>query len=289
MSDLDKYPNKSSAEEHEFFGRLDIPFEKSKEEVWDQMFGQLEDKQPETKKIFVRSRTFTIAMAAAVLVLAGLFSLMRFYTSSIYNPAGGLLAIELPDGSTVDLNAASSIEYNPYWYWVNRKISLNGEAFFEVEKGQEFSVVSNHGKTVVLGTSFNIFARGEVYHVNCLTGKVMVVSETKKEAILGPGYQAEVEKNGAIKVFKNEDQSQTYDWRNGMFTFTSSPLAQVISEIERQYEVKIQLETQSAYYYTGYFTREKSVDEVLELVCRTFGLQFEKKTEGTYVVSEYRD
>lgn len=273
------------AEGSNFFKQLEVPHLKSKDEVWDELFKKLEHK-PQKQKLFHYKRSLAIGMAAAILLLAGLFSIIRFYSVSVYNPAGHHLSVNLPDGSIVELNAQSTIQYKPWWWQFSRTVKLSGEAFFKVQKGKEFAVISRKATTTVLGTSFNIFARGNTYNVSCMTGKVSVVSETKQEAILSSGYHAEVEESGAIKVFKNDAQTQSSSWRDGMFTFTSFPLQQVLQEIERQYDISIVLDVESSYYYTGFFSREKSLEEVLELVCKPFGLTFEVKPEGHIMISE---
>lgn len=272
-------------EESNFFKQAEVPYQKSKDEVWEEMFEKLEHK-PKQRKLFQNKRSLAFGMAAAILVLAGLFSVVRFYTVSVHNPAGHHLSFSLPDGSQVELNAQSTIQYMPWWWQFSRTVKLDGEAFFDVQKGNEFAVISTKGTTTVLGTSFNIFARANTYNVSCMTGKVRVVSETKQEVILSSGYHAKVEINGSIKVFKNDAQTQSSSWRDGMFTFTSTPLQQVLQEIERQYDVSIVLNSNDAYYYTGFFSREKSVEEVLELVCKTFGLTFEEKPDGHIMISE---
>ena len=65
----------------------------------------------------------------------------------------------------------------------SRKVSLEGEAFFEVNPGKKFEVVSKFGKTIVLGTSFNIYSRNSSYQVTCMTGKVKVIENTGRNEV----------------------------------------------------------------------------------------------------------
>lgn len=271
--------------EDNFFNKVELPFGKSKTEVWETMADKL-DKKDETRSTSLIPSRLWFGLAATILVLAGIFSVMRFYTTSIHNPSGQHLSAILPDGSVVEMNAQSTINYHPFWWQFSRELSFEGEAFFKVQKGEQFEVNSAKGKTIVLGTSFNIYSRDNAYKVSCLSGKVKVISTTKDEAILSPGYQAEVEQEGSIKVFKNKQATQSVSWREGMFTFTSTPLIEVILEIERQYNITISLNTETAYFYTGYFSREKPVEEVLDLICKTFGLTFEKKSRNDFQINE---
>src|SRR5690606_4696634 len=93
---------------------------------------------------------------------------------SIATKNGEIRQVQLPDGSTVTLNAASTIEYNSLTWFLRRKISLNGEAFFKVLKGPSFSVGAGKASVEVLGTSFNVKQRNDIVSVACFTGKVTV-------------------------------------------------------------------------------------------------------------------
>ena len=69
-----------------------------------------------------------------------------------------------------------------------------------------------------------------------------------------------------------------------MFSFKARPLRLVFDEIERQYGVDIVLQGEGNYLYTGYFSRNKPVEEVLELVCKPFGLTFARNSEKSFEV-----
>ncbi|NOX84889.1 MAG: DUF4974 domain-containing protein [Chlorobi bacterium] len=265
----------------DFFKKVEIPYEKSKEEVWAAISSRTEEKtQPGTIRLFALRPV--LAVAAALLILIALFSVMRFYTTSIDCPAGKHLAVTLPDGSVVEMNAGSDLKYHPFWWWASRNLSFEGEGFFRVEKGSRFSVRSAMGETSVLGTTFNIYSRGEIYKVTCFTGKVKVTSLTREEVILGPDYTAEVDKSGNIIVRKEKQPETAISWRDNMFNFTAAPLEDVIKEVERQYDVSISIEPGMDLYYTGFFSKDKPVEEVLNIICKPFGITYVKTADGSY-------
>ncbi len=266
-----------------FFSKLEVPYERSKEEVWEQLAEQLEEK-PESPKIIWFNPKVITAIAASLLVLFSILSVMRFYAKAVYSPGGQHLTALLPDGSTVDLNADTKLTYHPYWWRFSRTVGFEGEGFFNVEKGKKFEVVSNTGRTVVLGTSFNIYNRDKAYKVTCVTGKVKVISTTKQEVILSPDYHAEVDEKGNIRVYKEYETELATSWVNNMFTFTSVSLSDVIKEIERQYNVNITFDTSKDYFYTGFFSRDKQVEEVLDLLTTTFGFTFVKRSNSEYEI-----
>lgn len=266
-----------------FFGKAKIPYEKTREDVWKSLEARLKTDKP-VKKSFIGSYRISLAVAASIILLAGVFSLIRFYTTTVSSQAGQHLAVNLPDGSTVILNAESSLSYQPIWWRFARNLQFEGEGFFEVEKGKKFTVKSPTGKTEVLGTSFNIRARNELYEVSCKTGKVKVTSPEKDEAILSPGYKASINKVGSVLVEKIEKPENTISWIDNKFIFTATPFTEVIKEIERQYGVKIFLSEDVDYFYTGYFTKDIPVEQVLELVCKPFGLTYVANQNGSFEV-----
>lgn len=267
----------------DFLRKVEVPYNQSKAAVWEQLSEKL-DKQPVRKHrtLFTPSN---LALAATLLLLVGLAMVLRFYSAKIQTPAGEHMVFALPDGSEVNLNASSSITYHPWWYRFSREINFEGEAFFTVKKGRPFSVNSETGTTVVLGTSFNIFARSKSYEVQCITGKVKVISPTRMEVVLLSDYSASIAPDGQIMVKKNPKSHTSIDWVNNKFSFTSVPLYVVFQEVERQYNVTIQTGISAELIYTGHFQGQREVEEVLELLCKPFGLQFEKISERKYLVN----
>jgi transmembrane sensor len=120
--------------------------------------------------------------------------------------------------------------------------------------------------------------------VTCLTGKVKVISFSSDEAVLSPDYQASIDSDGNITVTKDEEPGVSNAWINNMFKFTSRPLIQVLNEIGRQYNINILVKTSQDYSYSGYFFRDKPVEEVLTLVCKPFGLTFVRISEKEYEI-----
>ncbi|WP_163717859.1 FecR family protein [Mangrovibacterium lignilyticum] len=225
-----------------------------------------------------------MAVAAAIIVAVGITSFMRFYSTTITVPAGLHQTAMLPDGSTVELNAESSLTYYPFWWPIERKITFTGEGFFQVEKGKTFQVASSHGTTQVLGTSFNIFSRDDIYRVTCVTGKVKVANSSKDHVILLPGNQAEILANNEIRVSTLTNVNTEISWKNNLFLFTATPLRRVFNEIERQYAVIIEMDVTSGDLYTGNFNRSSKIEDVLDLICPAASLKFEKKSTNVYLI-----
>ncbi len=259
----------------------DVDYSQSKDDIWNMMESKLTKQANETGKI--RRLTFQKwAIAASIAILLGIGSFLKFYHVEYSTLAGEQYTAQLPDGSMVELNGQSSIQFHPFWWKVNRSLKFEGEGYFEVEKGKRFSVESKNGVTTVLGTSFNIYARDTNYEVNCITGKVRVEVSDGQQQIIYPNQQARLENNQLQVSEVNADHST--DWRNQNFYFTSETLKRVFREIEIAYNVPIKTQADETLIYSGSFNKLENIEDVLTIVCIPLNLNFEKQPSGGYVI-----
>ena len=263
--------------------RVEKPdYTKAKDEVWNEVFNKLEDRE-EDKVVHsskVRLRLF-YGIAATLLILLGTTLMMRFYSESLYCQDGDQITHILPDGSQVVLKPNTTLTYYPFWWSFSRRMILSGEAYFEVVEGNEFMVSSPLGSTKVLGTSFTINSRNYQYIVTCHTGRVQVVAFTKRSVVLDPNYTAEVV-DGDLKVTKYTGTNVPESIETSMFDYHSVPLETVIGDIENHYGIRVSTSNPLAYNYTGRFSKNKSVDEVLYILCKPYGLKYVKLSESKY-------
>ena len=248
---------------------------KSKEDIWDNVFEGLEDTPKVIEMVPQKKISWFYAAASIAAIVIILPSIAFFYTKSEIADRGSHLAVVLPDGSKVDLNAESEISYKPLWWFISRDIELKGEAYFEVEKGSTFDVRSREYTVSVLGTSFNIFSRDGKYNVTCLTGKVDV-SNKQESVILTPNMQA-LWSNGKLISKNVDDAKESINWKQGKFVFVGTPLHEVIQEIERQYDIEVLPNSNLDYLYSGNFTKTKNPHDVLKIVGTPFGIEFKIK------------
>lgn len=262
-----------------------ISWSRSKEEVWMEMEKKMET-IPDARTISIVRPWLRVAVAAVAALLIGTSVFIGFYSKTIYVPAGKHSEIYLPDKSLVSMNAQSKISYKPYWWRFSRAVKFEGEAFFEVTKGKQFEIISDKGKTVVLGTSFNIYSRENDYKVTCITGKVKVIELIDNhEVILTHDQQATLDAQGALAVQSDIDTEQTLSWLNNKLSFTSEQLEIVFEEIGRQYGIIIEIPKNLDNTYTGTFMKDSTVENVLNLVCRPFNLNFSRKSDNEYIIS----
>lgn len=283
------------------FPEIEVSFSKSEADVWSELSAMLpleedttnvepelteEPKLEPQKGKVVKLSWIRVSAAAVIAVLLSVSSFSYLYTKSVVTKASEHLSATLPDGSVIELNAASKVTYKPFWWKIDRKLQLDGEAFFKVKKGKSFTVESSRGRTTVLGTSFNVFARSERYKVTCYTGKVRVVSIYSGHTTdIVPNESAEINTDGSIALHKVKSIDNDIMWMNDMFIFTSTPIQYVFEEIERQYNTKIVVTAKLNKIYSGNFERSRSVEEVIKMVCLPLGLSYEKTLNG-FVVTE---
>ncbi|MFW5821668.1 MAG: FecR family protein [Bacteroidota bacterium] len=272
--------NSHNDQHRRFFKKTDIPYSRSKEDVWSNMMAKIQDeKEPERK---TRSLIIYWSAAAIFIMFLGITGFMRFYSVSLYAPAGQHLSKTLPEGSKVHLNAGTTLTYHPYWWRFGRILELEGEAYFEVVKGNRFMVRSALGSTEVLGTSFNIYARNNEYKVHCLTGQVRVESDKGKSKILESNQSVTISVGAGLKYQSDVKVENVISWTSNKFVFTSVPLNEVLKEIERQFDITIELETGIEGEYTGNFQRGSSVKNILDMIARPFGLRVEQIHQDKY-------
>jgi len=182
-----------------------------------------------------------IATAAAIALL---ISAWMFWPGGTppYFVANGQphLLVELADGSTARLNAGSDLDFavSPE----QRLATLNGEAYFDVEKSTvPFTVVTPRGRITVVGTSFNVFSRSDSMAVSCTSGQVRVRFAGVAEAYpLTPGTEVAINVTGDVTT-SEEASPGSLDWLSDRSVFVNRPLAEVLEELERQFDLEIRL------------------------------------------------
>lgn len=222
--------------------------------------------------------------AATIALLLGIWHLWtRKPMSEVIAENGHHTEYQLPDGSHVTMNAESKIVFKKNSFTNERMLTLEGEAFFSVKKGKSFVVNTKFADVKVLGTSFNVFARDNAFKVSCLTGRV-AVSSGENEVIITPGESAAFT-NGQLTKFEDKNIKTIANWRIGEFNYENAPLSSVLSEIERQFNVKFETANMPEKYFTGSFTNKNLVN-ALDIVCIPLGLTYEIGTNSKIFISE---
>lgn len=196
--------------------------------------------------------------------------------NTISTPKGGQYQINLPDGSKVWLNAASSLRYPAVFTGHSRKVSLTGEAYFEVAKApasMPFKVQTAHQTVEVLGTHFNINAYTDEpgTKTTLLEGAVkvslpeIVKATIATEVVLKPGQQSAISGERLNVNFVNTEAAVA--WKNGMFRFKDADLQTVMRSVARWYDVEVDYEGNlPARQFSGEIHRNVNLSELLDIL-----------------------
>jgi transmembrane sensor len=226
------------------------------------------------KHIYYKSKTFTDQMVV----------------STIYAPMGARVSFVLPDGTLGMLNSGSKLSYTlPFSQ--NRQITLNGEAWFEVnhDKMHPFEITSGTSKVKVLGTKFNMSAYPNENYVEVVLEEGMVEYQNSDSFVgetMSPSERLIFE-NGKIKR-SITDPLKYRAWTEGKLVFRGDPMAEVARRIERWYNVKIEIGDKQLEKYTfrGTF-QDDSLEEVLRFLSMTSPIRYQISPrillpDGTY-------
>lgn len=233
-------------------------------------------------------------IAAAVLLPVLILSTTYLYMdrASIQNAIAGeyriiaekgeQASVVLPDGTKVRLNSKSTLTYPASFSVDQRKVSLTGEAYFEVTHDENcpFIVTTSEAKVRVLGTTFNLYAYpgNALFEASLIEGRGEVIPTNKPEhsVMLAPGQKASYYTHtGKIHVSDTDLRVETA-WTRGDLIFHSQSFAYILSQLEFFYGVKIQTNGNApTSLFTGSF-HENDVNQVLRNLQQHYKFTFSK-------------
>ncbi|MGO4818815.1 FecR family protein [Flavobacterium sp. W22_SRS_FP1] len=233
----------------------------------------------ETKVRSLNFKTLYGVAAAFVVLLTSAYFLFYATSTSFETQIAQTKTFQLPDDSEVVLNASSKITYNERKWAKKRALTLEGEAYFQVKKGQTFSVNTTDGVIKVLGTHFNVKQRKNYFEVSCFEGLVSVTH--KNETIKLPAGKTFRLINDTMETVADSN-AENPSWMQQESSFDRIPLDQVIAELQRQYDIKIKTEgVDTSKLFTGSFTHK---DKKIALDAITIPLKLSYKLEGKTVI-----
>lgn len=202
-------------------------------------------------------------------------------------PKGGQYKIQLPDGSLVWLNAASSLKYPTAFATSERIVELKGEGYFEITKDRTkpFKVKLADGSEVkVLGTHFNIMAyeNEKSKDVTLLEGSVQITKGNNQQN-LTPGQQGRIISSKIVLV-NNVDTDQVIGWKNEQFIFHDADIQSIMRQVARWYDVDIKYETTNTQHFNATISRNEPVLRLLHILEETGQIHFKTENKIIYVL-----
>lgn len=192
-----------------------------------------------------------------------------------FSPIGSQTKIILPDSTVVWLNSGSSLKYNQSYGKKVREVALVGEGYFEVkkEKSKPFIVLTDSLNVKVLGTVFNVRAYNEDANVtvNLIEGSVNISSPKLKSAgslTMKPNEKIVFNKQTKKIESSETDASRSSLWTTGKLCFVDASIEQISKDLERKYDVKIQIANQQIKkeLFSGSLNLNLSLKEVLTYI-----------------------
>jgi len=203
----------------------------------------------------------------------------RVLNNSLTTPYGGEYKVTLADGSTVWLNAGSSLRYPAVFTGNDRPVTITGEGYFEVaeNKAKPFRVFANGTEVKVLGTKFNVKAYEHDKQVTAtLVSGAVAIQHGSILKNIKPNQQAIVSGDSVnIKTKSKDEMEQVLAWKNGLINLDGESVASILQQIERWYNVKTQIEPGTPETtLTGTIEKSTPLPKVLELLNTNVSVQF---------------
>lgn len=224
--------------------------------------------------------------AAAVVVFALTFGsvyISRNYGTQNMITEDTTQELVLPDGSEVSLNAHSSLQYKKRFSKDLRLVSLEGEAFFQVErdKSRPFIIKADGIEVKVLGTSFNVKAYGDHNEIEVIvsTGQVALTKpgEVPESLILKPGNKGVFNRTDHTLAISRDIDRNYLAWKTRSFVFEDQSLVEVVQILNRVYNSSIVItsDTLKKARITTYFN-DQTLDAILNVLSATLDFDMEQ-------------
>ena len=280
MKKLDKYQSIQKTID-QLIRNYRIPVNSSKEDVLNTILLKVErnEKLKYSSQSGIKLLPFIgyAAAVAAIIVVVYLFTATVQYTGFENKTA----SVRLPDNSRVVMEGNSHLSLKKY-FW-NRKVKLDGAAYFEVEKGSTFRVNTEMGKVEVLGTRFFVSEEHETMTVQCFEGKVKT-DFGDNSYLLTAGKQIE-----NVEIFKkSEIHSIEISYPEvAIFkgNYRSVSLKEIIDDMDSFFGVKIEMNVKPDMKFSGAIETGK-IENALEIVCTSLQLEYKFTDSNTIQIKK---
>ncbi|MDR1675277.1 MAG: FecR domain-containing protein [Tannerella sp.] len=194
--------------------------------------------------------------------------------NTLHVPAGQRVSLTLQDGTVVWLNAQTSLTYPVVFSEKERRVTLEGEAWFEVAKNTEKPFVVTMGEVEVkaLGTAFNLhgYPQEPYKRISLVEGSVAVSlsGNAAQRRTLRPGEEAVVQ-GDRMKVASIPNMDY-FLWTEGIYSFENETLEKILKALELYYDIAIEVKDPAMlqWKYTVKFRQRDGIREILRLMQR---------------------
>ena len=199
--------------------------------------------------------------------------------------------LNLPDGSLVWLNAGSKVTYSQGFGVDDRKLTLEGEGYFEVAHNEKvpFEVCTKEVNLRVLGTKFNFknYSNDEEVMISLVEGKVALQNGIKamEELYLEPNERMVLNKLTGEMVKSKANVEYANIWRDNKLFFDEELLEDIAKKLMRSYDVRIEVadSLRDRRFYGDFMINKNTIEEVLETIASTSRMNY-RYENGKYIL-----
>ena len=210
----------------------------------------------------------------------------------LITPKGGEYTIMLADGTKVWVNAATEIRYPVKFAGKERRVRLEGEAYFEIAENKKspFLVLAENVKIQVTGTCFNVkaYASDKVIKTTLDEGSINIghVQSRRPMQQMLPGQTAVYEKrSNVIKIKTDRYHDDASSWKSNRLIFRNASLKEVLTTLSRHFDIEITVKNEKIASFTYDFVcKGNDLNYVLEVMQSITPVSFKKISEYTYTV-----
>ncbi len=244
----------------------------------------VETSKLKTKNLFLESKLYIAISASVICIISIIFFIQNYQRNefeinlvTVTTPLGTKGSLTLPDGSKVTLNSNSTLTYPVLFTKNNKRLELEGEAFFEVANQSEQPMVISTGKldTHIVGTKFNLRAYPEDEEITLtlqegkVIGTIRNLSNTLEQIVLLPNEQLSVSRSSNDFIRKKVDAKDYSLWINNMISFKYDDLKSIAKTLEYRFNKTIIIDSSlenNTDKYVGTFECNQSLDEILDIL-----------------------
>lgn len=188
----------------------------------------------------------------------------------LYVPKGERMQVMFQDGTKVYLNSDTHFRYPKKFGFFERRVHLDGEAYFVVDKNADrpFTVQMNEDAVKVYGTEFNAkaYSSSNIIYLALDEGEICLEPYEKGKYGVKPGEKLTYDrKTGECRITRNQNTKFVSLWKKDMLAFRDTPLKELIADLDRWYDTPFIVEDDRAYIYSYTFVSEDvSLEKILD-------------------------
>ena len=238
-----------------------------------------------TRMLTMKVLRYSAAIVACVIIVGSFFMFRdRREMCEIFADAGQQKVIVLPDKSTVELKANSSIAFNSN-FTKKREVKLDGEAVFNVVKmeGVPFTVTAKGAEIIVKGTKFHFKAYSDCSNIEAVLIQGAIDFSTHSHNVaLKPNQKVVYDKGSRrVNIIEVDAELEVF----GKRFFDAEPLGTVINALEQVYDCRISFTDarMENIKFTGTIDRSNLLDHTLKIVTLTTGTSFRRDGDAIII------